>query len=149
MVAPGLRDWVVMLNHPTGPLQEQPVLSANIVFYGSVARAAEQAAGVSFFMNRFRELGFIDYNREVHSSLLKCRPPRPAPHRILRYSSTKTAMRKPGICWNPNVEKPVNLLNQNPRKLPLRHGEVARTSAAGSSCQGPRAGDGISGRRSR
>jgi len=51
-------------------LQEQPVLNANTVFYGTVARAAAEAAGVSFFMNRFRELGFIDYNGEVHSSLL-------------------------------------------------------------------------------
>jgi hypothetical protein len=35
---------------------------------------------VSFFMNRFRELGFIDYDAgnglQVHSSLLKCRPSR-------------------------------------------------------------------------
>jgi hypothetical protein len=51
-------------------LQEQPVLSANTVFYGSMARAAEEASGVSFLLNRFSEVGFIDYNMEVHSSLL-------------------------------------------------------------------------------
>lgn len=40
-------------------------------------------------------------------------------------------------------KKPVNLLNQHPRELPLRYDEVAGASGADASCQGPRAGDGI------
>jgi CRP/FNR family cyclic AMP-dependent transcriptional regulator len=56
---------------------------------------------VSFFMNRFRELGFLDYGAsglQVHSSHAKCRSPRLNSLRAATQKPSSRATGKSGIC---------------------------------------------------